>query len=145
MTTTEFDPNRRSFADCVEAVREAVQKVGLRTEGRIVTSRDPKMDEAVRALSIDNVPPGFQKWQLPVWLDKPSHLFITVAEPGAKTPMHSHDDGDGIRFVVSGSITYEGQELTAGDWMFIPAGVQYSFETGRFGAVMCYCYPCCCR
>lgn len=28
--------------------------------------------------------------------------------------------------------------------MFIPAGVQYSFETGPFGAVMCYCYCCCC-
>ncbi|MFG2331372.1 cupin domain-containing protein [Streptomyces sp. NPDC048604] len=144
MATAKFDPNRLSFERCTERVQEAVRSSGLRTEGRIVTSRDTNVDEAMKALVVDNAPPGFRKWQLPVWLDKPSHLFITAAEPGAQSSTHSHDDGDGIRFIVSGSITYDGQELTAGDWMFIPAGVSYSFETGRFGALMCYCYCCCC-
>ena len=144
MSKSEFDPNVKSFRACTERLEEAVKGAGLRTEGSIITSRDAKAEDAVKALAIDNVPPGFQKWQLPVWLNKPSHLFMTVAEPGAHSTKHSHDDGDGIRFIVSGSISYNGQELTAGDWMFIPAGVPYSFEVGRLGAVMCYCYCCCC-
>ncbi|MEN8651616.1 cupin domain-containing protein [Streptomyces sp. 21So2-11] len=144
MAKTKFDPNRKSFEQCTERIQQAVKDAGLRTDGRIVTSRDENVEEAVKALTVDNAPAGFHKWQLPVYLNKPSHLFITVAEPGAKSSTHSHDEGDGIRFIASGSITYKGQELTTGDWMFIPAGVSYSFETGRFGAVMCYCYCCCC-
>ena len=67
------------------------------------------------ALAIDNVPEGFRKWQLPVYLSEPSQLFISVAEPGVKVPEHAHEEGDGIRFIAGGSITYEGKELTAGD------------------------------
>jgi len=46
--------------------------------------------------------------------------------------------------VSSGSITYAGQELPQGDWMFIPKNTRYSFEVGSLGAVLCYCYCCCC-
>jgi hypothetical protein len=59
-------------------------------------------------------------------------------------PTHSHNEGDGVRFIASGSIKYNGQELTTGDWMYIRAGSEYEFEVGRYGAVMCYCYCCCC-
>jgi quercetin dioxygenase-like cupin family protein len=81
---------------------------------------------------------------LPVYLANPSQLFLTIAAPETAAEEHSHDEGDGIRFITSGSIIYKGMELTAGDWMFIPKGEKYSFMTGRMGANMCYCYCCCC-
>jgi hypothetical protein len=144
MAVTGFDPNRLSFDEGVERIRRVVRETGLDTEGRILTSRDEGVDEALNSLEVDNVPAGFRKWQLPVYLNCPSQLFVTVAEPGVKAGTHFHREGDGIRFVASGSIIFDGKELTTGDWMFIPAGKEYSFEVGRHGAVMCYCYCCCC-
>jgi hypothetical protein len=110
---------------------------------QIITSKDPIADKLKKALPIRNVPEGFEKWQLPFVFDK-GLFFVTYAKAGTKAPEHSHDEGDGIRFIVSGSIKYKERELTAGDWMFIPAGVPYSFSVGDLGAIMCYCYCCCC-
>jgi hypothetical protein len=142
MATSDFNPNRLKFQACTERLQRAVKAAGLKTDGKIITSKDDGASEMRKTLSTKNVPKGFHKWQLPVHLDNPSHLFITVAEPNVKSPRHSHKDGDGIRFVAGGSITYEGKELGAGDWMFIPAGKEYSFQVGPLGAVMCYCYAC---
>lgn len=142
MAKVKFDPNRLAFGACTERIQRAAKSAGLKADGRIITSKDDGVPELRKTLSTTNVPNGFHKWQLPVHLDSPSHLFITVAEPNVKSPRHSHKDGDGIRFIAGGSITYEGKELSAGDWMFIPAGRAYSFQVGPLGAVMCYCYAC---
>lgn len=140
-----FDPNKLSFDDCVQRLRAAAEKVGLDQKKEILTSRDKAVQDATRLLEVTNLPDsGFTKWQLPVFLDCKSQMFMTTAAPGIEAPEHSHDEGDGIRFIISGSIHYNGQELTEGDWMFIPAGARYSFQVGRMGACMCYCYCCCC-
>lgn len=143
MADTKFDPNRLSFDEGVERIRRVVEEVGLSPD-TIVTSRDDAALKAMDTLAVDNVPEGFRKWQLPVYLDCASQMYISVGEPEVEVPRHAHEDGDGIRFIAGGSIIYEGKELSAGDWMFIPKGEPYSFEVGRFGAVMCYCYCCCC-
>jgi quercetin dioxygenase-like cupin family protein len=139
----EFNPNQVTFDEGVERLRRATAKAGLDV-GRVVTSRDPEARAAQELLAVTNIPGGFTKWQLPVYLQSASQLFISVGQAGADVPEHSHDDGDGIRFIVGGSIIYRDQELTTGDWMFIPAGQKYSFKVGPLGAVMCYCYCCCC-
>ncbi|GGV12498.1 hypothetical protein GCM10010260_59020 [Streptomyces filipinensis] len=144
MANDTFDPNRLTFEDGVKRITDAIRASGLETEDRIITSRDPGMDEVLNRLVVDNVPSGFKKWQLPFYMNCPTQLYITVAEPGAKAPPHSHDGGPGLRFIATGSIHYNGQELTSGDWMYIPAGKQYSFEVGRLGACICYCYCCSC-
>lgn len=108
-----------------------------------MTSKDKEAQELKRGLGIANVPDGFTKWQLP-FVMAPSQLFITEAKAGAKVGEHSHDDGDGIRFIAGGSVIYNGMTLEAGDWMFIPKGARYSKEIGPAGAIMCYCYCCCC-
>lgn len=144
MSDTQFDPNRLSFEEGVERIRRAVEGAQVTVEGKILTSRDDSARQLRKALAVDNIPDGFTKWQLPFYLDCPSQLYMTVAQSGASAPSHSHDEGAGVRFIVAGSIVYEGQELTAGDWMFIPAGAPYSFEVGELGAVMCYCYCCSC-
>jgi hypothetical protein len=108
-----------------------------------MTSRDKSAATLRKSLPVTNIPEGFTKWQLP-FIMGPSQLFITEAKGGMKVREHSHDEGDGIRFIASGSIVYNGTTLEAGDWMFIPKGAKYSFEVGPRGAVMCYCYCCCC-
>jgi len=143
MSTPSFNPNRLTFDDGLRRIEEAVKRAGVDAQ-TILTSRDETVSEALELLRVENVPDGFVKWQLPVALRCESQLFVTAAEPGISVPRHSHDEGDGVRFIAGGSIVYEGQELTAGDWMYIPAGREYSFEVGRYGALMCYCYCCCC-
>lgn len=138
-----FVPNRKSFAACVAELREVVKKAGLDSK-RIVTSRDSAAVPLRAALKVTNVPSGFTKWQLPIYLEKGSLMYISIGAPGATVPEHSHDEGDGIRFIAAGSIEYKGKELHAGDWMFLPAGTKYSFNVGPTGATMFYCYSCCC-
>jgi hypothetical protein len=143
MATASFNPNRLTFEEGLKRIEEAATRAGVDRE-RTLTSRDDEVIRALDALEIENVPDGFKKWQLPLALRCESQLFVTVGQPGVKVPPHSHDEGHGVRFIAGGSISYEGRELTAGDWMYIPAGQEYSFEVGRYGAIMCYCYCCCC-
>src|ERR1700722_9754481 len=132
-----------TFEQGVERIRRAVGK-DFDQQSRIITSRDADVGKLQTKLKVGGVPDGFEKWQLPVYLSGPSQLFISAAPPNAEFGEHSHDAGDGIRFMVGGSIHYAGKELTAGDWMYIPQGKKYAFKAGAMGAVMCYCYCCCC-
>lgn len=143
MTTEKFNPNRLSFEEGLKRIEEAVEAAGIDSDG-VLTSRDKAVASALDALRVHNVPDGFMKWQLPVALRCESQMFVTVAQPGAEVPLHTHDDGPGVRFIAGGSITYEGVELTPGDWMYIPQGREYSYDVGPYGAIMCYCYCCCC-
>ena len=118
---------------------------------RVLTSRDPDAQTLMENLKLQGTEAGFEKWQLPVFFEKSggdgeggAQFFITRGDSHAKVSPHAHDNGDAIRYIVSGSVLYEDQELVAGDWMFIPRDVPYSIEMGPFGAVMCYCYQCCC-
>lgn len=138
-----FNPNVVTFSQGEEKVQHAIKEAGLKIGNRIITSRDKNAIAAVNLLAVDNVPGGFKKWQLPFVMDR-SQLFISIGAADANVPEHSHDEGDGIRFIMSGSIYYNGIELSAGDWMFIPKGARYSMKVGPFGASMCYCYCCCC-
>lgn len=143
MATAKFNPNRLTFEQGLKRIEEAASGAGLDRE-EILTSKDETVIRALDALEVENVPEGFKKWQLPLALRCESQLFVTVAQPGISVPPHSHDEGDGVRFIAGGSIVYDGRELTAGDWMYIPAGREYSFDVGRYGAIMCYCYCCSC-
>ncbi|MEU7525455.1 cupin domain-containing protein [Saccharothrix sp. NPDC042600] len=139
----EFNPNQVTFDEGLVRIQQVVERVRLDTT-KVVTSRQDDVAEAIKLLTVSAVPGGFRKWQLPVYLNRASQLFITVAEPDVEVPEHAHEEGDGIRFIVSGSITYDGEELSSGDWMYIPQGQKYSFKVGPRGATMCYCYCCCC-
>jgi mannose-6-phosphate isomerase-like protein (cupin superfamily) len=122
-------------------IREALDRHQIKIgEDRVITSRDPGMDDVRFHLRRENMPPGFAQWQLPVKLSGESFFFLTVAEPGAVVSTHSHKR-DLFRIVVGGSIIYGGIELKAGDWMFVPKGVEYSFSAGlNPGAIIMHCY-----
>lgn len=139
-----FKPNALTFEQGIERINDAYKKAEVKTPTAIVTSRDKGIVAVASKLGISNVPGGFKKWQLPVYLDGASQFFISVGSPDADVPLHSHDEGDGIRVIMNGSIIYNDIELTEGDWMFIPKGKQYQFKVGARGVTQFYCYRCCC-
>lgn len=145
-TQAVFNPNKLSFNDGIERIQKALSEASETRADEIVTSRDAGADKLIDLLKVDNIPDGFTKYQLPVFMkDIPGvQFFLSYGAPGIEVGHHSHDEGDGFRFIASGSIVYDGKELTAGDWMFIPKGKQYSFKVGRQGVGLCYCYSCCC-
>lgn len=138
----DFEPNHIPFDEGLDRIKEALAQVGLDLDSRILTSRDADAVKACNLLAVDQMPEGFTKWQLPFSMEC-GQFFITSAERGASVGEHSHPD-NGVRFIISGSIIYDGIELNAGDWMFIPKGKRYSFKVGPYGATMCYCYCCTC-
>lgn len=114
----------------IERITAALEKHHVTTRGRVVTSRDAGMDLVRHELMRTNMPPGVTSWQLPIWEEAGAMFpFITVAAPGTVVPDHSHDRSL-FRIVISGSIRVHGIELTAGDWMYVPAGVNYSYAAG---------------
>jgi len=137
-----FEPIHISFEDGIARINEALSQVGIELGSRILTSRDSDVVEACNLLSVDGMPKGFTKWQLP-FSTEAGQFFITSAEPGASVGEHSHPE-NGVRFIITGSIIFDGIELNAGDWMFIPKGKNYSFKVGPHGALMFYKYECCC-
>jgi mannose-6-phosphate isomerase-like protein (cupin superfamily) len=124
-----------------QRIRASLKKHGINVKEGVITSRDPGMNDVRYALRRPDMPPGFQSWQLPVFLEGcPVFFFLTVAEPGAVVPSHSHQR-DLFRVVVAGSITTNGIELKAGDWMFVPKGTPYNYSAGlNPGAISFHCY-----
>ena len=141
---SKFQPTQITFAEGKERIQQALGRIGHKMEGSILTSRDKDAVALCNLLAVSSkqIPNGFTKWQLPFYLDG-GQFFISTAEPGAIVGEHAHDN-DAVRFITSGSVFYDGIELNAGDWMFIPKNKDYSLKAGPLGAMMYYCYSCCC-
>lgn len=142
----QFNPNKLTYAQGIERIKKAIEGTPAAARGKIITSRDQGMDKLMDALRVTNIPGGFTKYQLPVFFEggPGAQFFISIGAPNTEVAKHSHDEGDGMRFIMSGSIIYDGKELSGGDWMFIPKGQPYAMRVGRAGAIICYCYQCCC-
>ena len=127
-------------------IKEALAKLGKQDLGdRIVTSRDPGMEDLTRLLRRDNMPEGVEKWMLPVTAGgmKPKHpsfVFMIRVEPSAVVPKHFHKNDSIFRIVVSGSVIQDGIELTSGDWTYVPVGKAYSYTAGKSGALLMHTY-----
>ncbi len=139
-----FKPNDKTFAEGLDRIKKVCDQLGLKTIDKIITSKDSMVKDALKELEVTNIPDGFVKFQLPVAFDGPTQTYMSFGAPRAQVKTHSHDEGDGIRVIMFGSIIYNNQELTSGDWMFIPKGVPYNFEVGDMGVGVFYCYRCCC-
>lgn len=120
-----------------QRVAAALERLG---EG-VITSLDPSVNDILFDQYRSGMPPGIDQWQLPVKIDGPSLYFLTVVQPGAIVPTHSHKRAL-FRVIVSGSIILgDGRVLKAGDWMYVPAGTEYSFRGGlNPGAIIFHCY-----
>jgi hypothetical protein len=127
----------------VKRVNDALKANKIKLGNRIVTSREPEIIKLTEELRRTTLPQGFQQWQLPIVLGKgnrPVMSFITFGEPNAEIPNHKHKNDSLLRIVLSGAIIYKGQELTTGDWMYVPTGLPYSFKVGRFGCLLMHVY-----
>ncbi|MGE5049056.1 MAG: hypothetical protein ACM3PC_10830 [Deltaproteobacteria bacterium] len=140
--TTYWDPNRVSFDKGRPYVEQQLRKARLDPDAAIMTSRDPKAIKAKGLLKTLNSPPGFEKWQLPFSFFHPTNFYVTVGKPGSRVPSHSHDEGAGMRFILDGSITFNGKRLGPGDWVYIPKGMAYRFTVGRRGVTLLADYAC---
>jgi hypothetical protein len=138
-----FNPNEISLKEGLERIEKMQAELGL-DKRRIFTSRGVGNLYKNPLSAVTNVPSGFTKIMLPFSTSKEATFYISSGAPNTHVPSHSHEEGEGIRFIISGSIVYEGQELTQGDWMYIPPKTPYSFDVGPAGCTICYCYCCCC-
>ncbi len=139
----EFKGHHASFSKCVERILKVVKGTELESCTKIFTSKDKEVQEAIKQLRVKEILNGFYKWQLPVFFSDGVVIWITIGNPEAVIHDCQHDNGSGFKFIGCGSIVYNDIELTAGDWMYIPKGEKYSFQVGKFGATMLYCYECC--
>lgn len=119
----------------VQHVLDAAARHGLRIEAEVVTSRTPGVAEAMLETPRRGLPAGCQQWQLPVFSHSAAQVFfLSECVPNTRVTEHVHRDEDIFRVVVQGSIRLaDGTELTAGDWMFVPRGVAYSYTAGAQG------------
>lgn len=125
----------------IHRVKEVLNAAGLDTKNRIITSRDTAILPLIEKLRANIMPLGFEQYQLPLLLPSENTMyFITVGQPKAKFPEHRHTYDDGLRVIISGSIIYDGTELIAGDWMFVPRGSSYTFEVGDAGCTVFHAY-----
>ncbi len=138
-----FNPNTKKLAVCIAELEKFRKARGL-DEKAIISSLDLPDLWQTEQLAVSNVPGGFNKIILPFFTDGPATFYISSAGPYTKVPKHSHDEGAGIRVIMSGSIIYNDKELKEGDWMYLKAGAPYEFTVGPRGVSMFYCYQCCC-
>jgi quercetin dioxygenase-like cupin family protein len=120
-------------------VAEALRKNGVHYGKGVITSRDKGVAAAQRDLKREGMPRGTESWQIPIVFRPNGDLlsFITRMKAGANVPEHSHDHPV-VRFVFKGSLKYGRLNLKVGDWMVVPAGVNYSVTAGPAGCVILY-------
>jgi hypothetical protein len=136
----KFVPQELNFEQGSERIRTALRKANVDIENTIITSRDPWAAGIREEFRMSNQPSGVEMWLLPVVLNR-SLLFLQVLAPDAEVPEHEHVRAAVFRLVISGSVVYNGMELMAGDWMYVPRGISYSFSAGRLGATVMYPHP----
>jgi len=124
----------------IRRVRELLAKENLDAD-TIITSRDPRVMAMLESLETETMPVGFVQCQLPILLPGTNAMyFISRGESNAKFPKHRHDRDNGLRVIVDGSLIYDGVELSAGDWFYVPRGCSYEFTVGTRGCLVFHVY-----
>ena len=140
----KFDTkNMKTLAEGIKMIEGVQLDLGI-SQDKIFTSIDVGNLGGHPDLRVSNIPNGFSKTMLPFFTDGAATFYLSSGAPNSVVPRHSHDEGAGLRFIVSGSIQFGDQTLREGDWMFMPAGAEYEFNVGSTGVTMFYCYRCCC-
>jgi quercetin dioxygenase-like cupin family protein len=113
-------------------IRAALRKNKVSLGKGVITSRDPGIAAVTRDLKRSGMPAGVEQWLLPLIVGPQDGVlyFRSQLEPGAVVPSHSHTHSV-FRVVVDGELKFGRKTLTAGDWMYVPAGVSYSIAAGK--------------
>ena len=128
-----------------------IAQLAEKTGSAAFCSRDSDV-AAARSELLDLIPAHFSgvtRWFLPVASPMPSDgngrfsAYTTCLASGAEVAGQKLEASIGaLKVVVSGSIAFRGHSLTAGDWIWLPAGEIYGFTAEKFGAVLFTVLPC---
>lgn len=126
----------------VAAIKAALRKNHVRLGKGVITSRDPGIAKVTRSLKQKGSPDGVEQWLVPIVLGPDAEVlcFFSHIQPGVVVPTHSHVHST-FRVVISGDLKFGRKTLKQGDWMYVPAGVKYSFKAGKHGVCPCYFHP----
>jgi mannose-6-phosphate isomerase-like protein (cupin superfamily) len=113
-----------------DRIRQAHEEYGYDPATTILTARDTVAIRMMDALPVSGLAEGFEGRLLPILFGTGTDADI-VGPVDATTGMHSHETNT-FHQIVSGTVRVTGQErsqeLSAGDWAYIPAGVEYTLE-----------------
>ena len=121
-----------------ERIREAQDAQGFVQTRTVLTSRDRLATTLMNALPADGLAPGFHGQLIPIVFGAGIELDV-LARVGVTTGPHYHDT-DGFHQIVNGrvrvSVNQEDRppgedlevDLGPGDWVWIPARVEYTLE-----------------
>lgn len=70
---------------------------------------------------------------------KRAPTFLLKFDAGASYPYHNHPAGEEV-FVIEGKITFNGTELTAGDYLYTPPNFKHSVKS-ETGCVILFIVP----
>jgi mannose-6-phosphate isomerase-like protein (cupin superfamily) len=107
----------------------------------ILTARDAVAVEMMKELSVGSLAEGFKGRFLPIVFGTGTDADVE-APVGATTDMHSHGTNT-FHQIQTGTWRLTGrdrspQELSAGDWAYIPADVEYTLEVVENSASLRY-------
>lgn len=92
--------------------------------------------------NLRGLPSGVHKNVIPVDLTDTRFLVVTVVDPDSTIKAHSHDEAV-VRYIVSGSLTLNGQQYGTGEWMIVPLGAEYEIVTATgYTAIVGYGQAC---
>jgi quercetin dioxygenase-like cupin family protein len=157
LTTLPYCEDDERSSDRHKQIAEAEAAVNSQVGNRATTCNHPVSKSAMKKLrniGADQIPEhvdGAVHWFLPFAPRMPANeesegryfAWIAVLDPNTVIPNHSHAMeklGD-MKVVLSGSIMHDDEELTAGDWLWIPAGEKYNFKVGNKGATIVAMWP----
>jgi len=106
-------------------------------QATVLTSRDTLATTLMNALPAEGLEPGFDGQLIPIVFRSGIELDV-LASVGTTTGRHYHDT-DGFHQILNGTVRVSvegarlpGQDLEVdlgpGDWVWIPAGVEYTLE-----------------
>ena len=121
-----------------ERIREAQDAQGFVQTRTVLTSRDRLATTLMNALPADGLAPGFHGQLIPIVFGAGIELDV-LARVGTTTGLHYHDTA-GFHQILNGrvrvSVNQEDRppgedlevDLGPGDWVWIPARVEYTLE-----------------
>ncbi len=136
---------RDAAVEKIEALEPRLQR---EVKGKILSSRDSAIAAIGREL-IDLIPSDFagvKRFFLPIAPRMPKGstdrygAYFSYLSPDQNIQNRSLP-WDALKVVISGSILHNGEYLTPGDWLWIPAGEDYAYTAGNIGAFVLTTWP----
>ncbi|MFN8140452.1 MAG: hypothetical protein U0R49_11705 [Fimbriimonadales bacterium] len=114
---------------------EVLEGLGFAPIDRIVTSKDIVLDSEHFALQTAPGDSKFREWQLPVLVHAAAELCLRVI-PAECVFVEASHHADVLLLIAAGSLELDGQELQAGDWIYIPRTDSVKVKTGIEGGTV---------